>query len=51
MVAAREFLGLITTAAKVDLIVAGAGFSRDMFAIGREYGVAIVPIVSSDKAC
>jgi NAD(P)H-dependent flavin oxidoreductase YrpB (nitropropane dioxygenase family) len=51
MVAAREFLGLITTAAeeKVDLIVAGAGFSRDMFAIGREYGVAIVPIVSSVK--
>lgn len=51
MVAAREFLGLITTAAKekVDLIVAGAGFSRDMFAVGREYGVAIVPIVSSAK--
>ena len=51
MVAAREFLGLITTAAeeKVDLIVAGAGFSRDMFAVGRKYGVAIVPIVSSVK--
>ncbi|NCD08565.1 MAG: nitronate monooxygenase [Negativicutes bacterium] len=51
MVAAREFLGLITTAAeeKVDLIVAGAGFSRDMFAVGRQYGVAIVPIVSSVK--
>ncbi len=51
MVAAREFLGLITTAAqeKIDLIVAGAGFSRDIFAIGREYGVEIVPIVSSVK--
>ena len=51
MIAAREFLGLITTAAeeKVDLIVAGAGFSRDMFAVGRKYGVAIVPIVSSVK--
>lgn len=51
MVAAREFLGLITTAAeeKVDLIVAGAGFSRDMFAVGRDHGVAIVPIVSSVK--
>lgn len=51
MVAARAFLGLITTAAeeKIDLIVAGAGFSRDMFAVGREYGVAIVPIVSSLK--
>ncbi len=51
MVAARAFLGLITTAAqeKIDLIVAGAGFSRDMFAVGREYGVEIVPIVSSMK--
>ena len=51
MVAAREFLGLITTAAeeKLDLIVAGAGFSRDIFAVGREYGVPIVPIVSSVK--
>jgi NAD(P)H-dependent flavin oxidoreductase YrpB (nitropropane dioxygenase family) len=51
MVAAREFLGLITTAAeeKVDLIVAGAGFSRDMFAVGRKFNVAIVPIVSSVK--
>ncbi len=51
MVAARAFLGLITTAAqeKIDLIVAGAGFSRDMFAVGREYGVEIVPIVSSVK--
>ncbi|MBQ7883522.1 MAG: nitronate monooxygenase [Phascolarctobacterium sp.] len=49
MVAAREFLGLITTAAeeKIDLIVAGAGFSRDIFAVGRKYGVEVVPIVSS----
>ena len=51
MVAAREFLGLITTAAeeKIDLIVAGAGFSRDIFAVGRQYNVAVVPIVSSVK--
>ncbi len=51
MFAAREFLGLITTAAeeKIDLIVAGAGFSRDMFVVGREYGVEVVPIVSSVK--
>ena len=51
MVAAREFKGLITTAAqeKVDLIVAGAGFSRDMFSVGREYNVPIVPIVSYAK--
>ncbi len=51
MVAAREFLRLVTAAAqeKVDLIVAGAGFSRDIFEIGRKYGVEIVPIVSSAK--
>lgn len=51
MVAAREFLSLITTAAqeKVDLIVAGAGFSRDIFAVGKKYGVEVVPIVSSVK--
>jgi len=51
MVAAKAFKGLITTAAqeKVDLIVAGAGFSRDMFAVGKEYNVPIVPIVSYAK--
>ena len=51
MVAARAFADLITTAAeeKVDLLVAGAGFSRDIFAIGRAYNVAVVPIVSSVK--
>ena len=51
MVAAREFLTLVTTAAqeKIDLIVAGAGFSRDVFEIGRKYNVEIVPIVSSAK--
>ena len=44
-------MGLIKTAAeeKIDLIVAGAGFSRDIFAIGREYGVEVVPIVSSAR--
>jgi NAD(P)H-dependent flavin oxidoreductase YrpB (nitropropane dioxygenase family) len=51
MVAARAFKNLIVTAAQegVDLIVAGAGFSRDIFAVGREYNVAVVPIVSSVK--
>ena len=34
---------------KIDLIVAGAGFSRDIFAVGREHNVAVVPIVSSVK--
>jgi len=52
MVAARCFLDLIKTAmdAGIDLIIAGAGFSRDMFAVGREHGVPIVPIVASVKA-
>ena len=51
MVAARVFPDLVRTAidAGIDLVVAGAGFSRDMFAIGKETGVPIVPIVSSAK--
>lgn len=51
MVAARQFLDLITTAAEegIDLIVAGAGFSRDIFAVGKKYGVEVVPIVSSAR--
>ena len=51
MVAAREFLGLLNTAIEegIDLIVAGAGFSRDMFVLGKQSGTAIVPIVSTAK--
>ncbi len=51
MVAAKKFSELMKTAIKegIDLVVAGAGFSRDMFGIGREYGTPIVPIVSSAK--
>lgn len=51
MVAAREFKGIVTTAieAGIDLVVAGAGFSRDMFAWGKASGTPIVPIVSSAK--
>lgn len=51
MVAARAFKKLTVTAAEegIDLIVAGAGFSRDIFAIGRKFNVPIVPIVSSTK--
>ena len=51
MVAAREFHGIVTTAIEegIDLIVAGAGFSRDMFALGKDSGTPIVPIVSSAK--
>ena len=51
MVAAREFKGIVTTAIEEgsDLVVAGAGFSRDMFAWGKASGTPIVPIVSSAK--
>lgn len=51
MVAAREFAGLVKTAIEegIDLVVAGAGFSRDMFGLGKESGTPIVPIVSSVK--
>lgn len=51
MVAAREFAGLVRTAIDegIDLVVAGAGFSRDMFGMGKESGTPIVPIVSSAK--
>ena len=51
MVAAREFAGLVRTAIDegIDLVVAGAGFSRDMFGMGKESGTHIVPIVSSAK--
>ena len=51
MVVAREFAGLVKTAIEegIDLVVAGAGFSRDMFGLGKESGTPIVPIVSSAK--
>ena len=51
MVAAADFFGIIKTAIaeKIDLIVAGAGFSRDIFGYGRESDTPIVPIVSSVK--
>ncbi|MFA4906286.1 MAG: nitronate monooxygenase [Candidatus Margulisiibacteriota bacterium] len=51
MFAAREFLGIVQTAVteKIDLIFTGAGFSRDIFKIGRESGIPIVPIVSSGR--
>lgn len=51
MVAARQFAGIVKTAIEegIDLVVAGAGFSRDVFALGKESGTPIVPIVSSVK--
>ena len=49
MVAASDFAGIVNTAidAGIDLIVAGAGFSRDIFELGKASKTAIVPIVSS----
>lgn len=51
MVAATGFHEVMRAAAKagIDVLVAGAGFSRDVFEIGREYDIPVVPIVSSDR--
>lgn len=51
MVAARQFQEMVKAAisAKVDVIFAGAGISRDIFNLGKEAGIPIVPIVSSAK--
>jgi len=51
MVAASGFLGAMKTAAEegIDLLIAGAGFSRDIFDIGREHNIPVIPIVSSDR--
>jgi nitronate monooxygenase len=52
MVAVSEFANLVKTAIEegIDLIVAGAGFSRDVFSWGQESGTPVVPVVSSAKA-
>ncbi|MHB9094759.1 MAG: NAD(P)H-dependent flavin oxidoreductase, partial [Eubacteriales bacterium] len=51
MFAASQFANLIKAAIEegIDLIVSGAGFSRDMFSWGKAAGVPIVPIVSTPK--
>ena len=51
MFAAREFLGAVNTSIKegISLIITGAGFSRDIFKIGKESKTPILPIVSSAK--
>lgn len=52
MVAVSAFAELMTTAAEagIDLLVAGAGFSKDIFTLGKKYDIPVVPIVSTDKA-
>lgn len=51
MVAVRKFKELVQAAMAegIDLVVAGAGFSRDVFQWGREYNVPVVPIVGSAR--
>lgn len=51
MFAASAFADLMKVAIeeKIDLLVAGAGFSRDMFGWGQEAGIPVVPIVSTAK--
>lgn len=52
MFAARLFTDLVRTAIqeKIDVIFTGAGFSRDIFHLGKEAEIPVVPIVSSPKA-
>ncbi len=49
MYAMKEFYELVmgSIEAGVDMIITGAGFSRDIFKIGKKYNVPIVSIVSS----
>ena len=49
--AVKNFATLVKTALaeKIDLLISGAGFSREMFIWGKETGTAIVPVVSSAK--
>ena len=51
MYAATDFVEGVKASieAGIDLIIYGAGFSRDVFEIGKEANVPIVPIVSSLK--
>lgn len=49
MYAMKDFYQLVMSSidAGVDMIITGAGFSRDIFKIGREHNIPIVMIVSS----
>ena len=49
--AVTQFAELVKTALaeKINLIISGAGFSRDMFGWGRESNIPIVPVVSSAR--
>ncbi|MFW6035718.1 MAG: NAD(P)H-dependent flavin oxidoreductase [Halothermotrichaceae bacterium] len=51
MYAATEFSKLLKTSveAGIDVIISGAGFSRDMFSVGKKSETPVIPIVSSLK--
>lgn len=51
LVAASAFLDVMKTAADAgaDLLVAGAGFSRDLLNLGHKHDIAVVPIVSTAR--
>jgi NAD(P)H-dependent flavin oxidoreductase YrpB (nitropropane dioxygenase family) len=51
MFAAAGFSELLKASveAGIDCIISGAGFSRDMFGVGKEYDTPVIPIVSSLK--
>ena len=51
MFAIKQFTEAVKASieAGVDMIVTGAGFSRDIFKVGKDHGVPIVPIVSSPE--
>ncbi|MDD4360620.1 MAG: nitronate monooxygenase [Syntrophaceticus sp.] len=51
MFAARDFADLVHAAIDegIDLVISGAGFSRDIFAWGKEGDVPIIPIVSTAR--
>lgn len=51
MFAASDFNMLVKTAMEegIDVVVFGAGFSRDVFSMGKETNTPIIPIVSSPK--
>ncbi len=51
MFAIRQFMETVKASieAGVDMIVTGAGFSRDIFKVGKEHNIPIVSIVSSPE--
>ncbi len=51
MFAVRQFMDVVKASieAGVDMIVTGAGFSRDIFKVGKDHDVPIVSIVSSPE--